>query len=151
MGSTWQAFTWSAVLRLSLTFRNFLTCSIVSRDEQRMYLRSSSLTGCSDWIESSLKQNNLSLSFSVDLFAFSPHWLTDWLIDWSIDQMIDRSIDWLIDQSIDWFISWLTDWLADWPADWLNGWLTDCLIVWLTAWLTDWGLTDWLIDRFIND
>ena len=90
--STWGAFTWSAVLRLSLTFRNFLTCAIVSRDEQRMYLRSSSLTGCSAWTESSLKQNNLSLSSFVDLFVFLSHWL------------IDRSIDWL------------TGWLAGWLA-----------------------------------
>ena len=67
-------FTWSAVLRSSLTFKNFLTCAIVSRDEQRMYFRTSSLTGGS-WSELSLKQNEVELIHVVH-FLYKPRLLT---------------------------------------------------------------------------
>ncbi len=80
------AFTWSAVLRSSLTFKNFLICAIVSLDEQRMYFRTSSLTGCS-WTELSLKQNKLTLSFfylidKLILTILNFDWLTEWMSDW---------------------------------------------------------------------
>ena len=67
-------FTWSAVLRSSLTFKNFLTCAIVNRDEQRMYFRTSSLTGGS-WSELSLKQNEVELIHVVH-FLYKPRLLT---------------------------------------------------------------------------
>jgi len=67
-------FTWSAVLRSSLTFKNFLTCAIVNRDEQRMYFRTSSLTGGS-WSELSLKQNEMEFIHVVH-FVYKPRVLT---------------------------------------------------------------------------
>lgn len=63
----WHALTWSAVLRFSLTFKNFLTCAIVSLDEQRMYFRTNSFTGCSS-IELSLLIRTMQESVTIRFF-----------------------------------------------------------------------------------